>query len=191
VPDVLDSPNVQGAFTFAAAPARVWSDEQRAIFDYFGQGLPYNHAFIEAYAGTGKSTTVVEAVRHYLAAYPRARVLTCAFNVRARDDLAAKFAALGEMRPDVKTLHQVGMRMVSSRFRSTRVDSGKARRIAREVCGPDDKKRTKPKRKFGMPKPQTYAGMAARQLGEEYARRLTRGPRTLGIRARDHDRARL
>jgi DNA helicase-2/ATP-dependent DNA helicase PcrA len=68
--------------------SRVWSVQQSAIFDFATSGT--GNAVIEAVAGAGKSTTVVEAIRQVIAKFPGMSTLFLAFGKRNADDLKAK-----------------------------------------------------------------------------------------------------
>lgn len=101
------------------------SPQQRAIFDFVATGS--GHGLVVARAGTGKTTTILEAL-NYLP--PHASVLCCAFNVRIRDKLR-------DSAPEgvtVRTLHQLGRDTLRSfgDFRKFRHDEDdkKAQRMA-------------------------------------------------------------
>lgn len=88
---------------------------------------------IEARAGTGKTTTIVDAVEH---ARPFSKILCCAFNRRIRDKLEREIRALNpsDQGKDVAvmTLHQLGRRTLSAfrNFRAWQHDDQKDRRAA-------------------------------------------------------------
>ena len=88
----------------AVASTRTWSLQQEAIFDHFinGQG----HLVVRARAGTGKTTTIVEAVKRWMRANPGKTVIVCAFNTRIKDELVERFR--GTLGVEVKTLHAIG-----------------------------------------------------------------------------------
>src|SRR6202795_214813 len=67
---------------------RIWSDKQVVIFDFATSGT--GNAVIEAVAGSGKSTTVVEAIRRVIAKFPGMSTLFLAFGKRNADDLKAR-----------------------------------------------------------------------------------------------------
>jgi DNA helicase-2/ATP-dependent DNA helicase PcrA len=68
--------------------SRVWSDKQDVIFDFATSGT--GNAVIEAVAGSGKSTTVVEAIRRVIEKFPGLSTLFLAFGKRNADDLKAR-----------------------------------------------------------------------------------------------------
>lgn len=100
-----------------------WSIFQRAIFADVAEGE--GHVLVRARAGTGKTTTIVEALRHI----PAGRsALLVAFNKSIAQELERK-APLGVQ---VRTLHSFGFSALRSAFR-TRLDDGKVDRIARSL----------------------------------------------------------
>lgn len=98
-----------------------WSDYQRAIFDAVEDPDGGNVA-VRARAGTGKTTTICEAVRHMPR---RARVLVCAFNKDIRDTLAHKLP----IGVDVLTTHGLGLRALKAGTAHTRLDKDKLKRL--------------------------------------------------------------
>lgn len=86
---------------------RKWSPMQQAIFAAVADLPAGKHLVVEALAGTGKSTTIREAVERVPARYS---VLVCAFNKAIAEELR------GKLPDDVEclTLHALGMRICSS-----------------------------------------------------------------------------
>lgn len=83
--------------------ARVWSPQQEAIFKACHD--THDNLVVEALAGTGKTTTMIEATN-----YLSGTTLLCAFNKRVADELKAK---IGEnQHKHVSTLHALGLRLV-------------------------------------------------------------------------------
>lgn len=79
---------------------RDWSVQQQAIFGWFAQAI--GNLVVRARAGTGKTTTILEAIRHITG---DAKILLCAFNKRIQTELAQK---LNDVRAEAKTLHALG-----------------------------------------------------------------------------------
>lgn len=104
---------------------RNWSIYQRAIFTDVAEGT--GHVLVRARAGTGKTTTIVEALRHLPAGKT---ALLVAFNKRIAQELEGR-APKGVQ---VRTLHSFGFAALRSAFR-TRLDEGKVDRIARDLFG--------------------------------------------------------
>lgn len=67
----------------ALTPARVWSQYQQAIFDFVANGS--GNALVIAVAGSGKSTTIVEAMK-----LARGETIFLAFNKAIADELKRK-----------------------------------------------------------------------------------------------------
>ena len=94
----------------------VWSQSQLDIFDFVRNGN--GNAVVEATAGSGKTTTLVEALRY---TDPGIRVGFVAFNKRIADELR-------ERSPDhvhVSTLHSLGLRNIKRTFPKTKVVKNK------------------------------------------------------------------
>jgi DNA helicase-2/ATP-dependent DNA helicase PcrA len=78
---------------------RIWSDEQNAIFSWFRSGT--GHLVVQARAGTGKTTTIVEAFKHA----PEAKICYAVFNKKNQVEAQGKIT---DPRVEVKTLHALG-----------------------------------------------------------------------------------
>jgi superfamily I DNA/RNA helicase len=132
-----------------------WSTQQESIFTFFTDSA--DHLVVRARAGTGKTTTIVEAVIRWLAANPGKTAVVCAFNVRIAEELRRKFApvfgipltlpakdlerALAAKNVEVKTLHAVGF-SCCRRFRDRliiedikKVAMSRRDSLAQRVCG--------------------------------------------------------
>jgi DNA helicase-2/ATP-dependent DNA helicase PcrA len=85
---------------------------------------------VEALAGTGKTTTIVRALK-----YTRGKVLFCAFNKRIADELRKR----APRHVNCATLHSVGFQTLNKAL-PTRpvVDNNKKRNIAKELLPEDD-----------------------------------------------------
>jgi superfamily I DNA/RNA helicase len=113
-----------------------WSVQQESVFSFFVDSP--DHLVVRARAGTGKTTTIVEAVKRWLAANPNKTSVVCAFNVRIAEELKRRFVGYPV---EVKTLHAIGF-ACCRRYRDrlviedpkkvavTRKDS-----LAQKVCG--------------------------------------------------------
>jgi len=102
---------------------RPWSIFQRAIFADVAEGE--GHVLVRARAGTGKTTTIVEALRHLPAGKS---ALLVAFNKSIARELEARAPATVQ----VRTLHSFGFSALRSAFR-TRIEEGKVDRHARAL----------------------------------------------------------
>jgi len=103
-----------------------WSAQQESIFRWFA-GSPGN-LIVRARAGTGKTTTIIEAVERA----PERDILLCAFNKRIADELRGK---LRSPRATAKTLHAVGFGAIARQWAGVQVDPDRGARLALEACG--------------------------------------------------------
>lgn len=112
-----------------AAPARVYSPYQEAVFRAFtaGQG----NVVVEAVAGSGKTTTLVEALRRWqqVPANRGKRALFCAFNKSIAEELSRRVPA----GVDAKTLHSLCMSAIGRRFKNSTIDGRKLHVVAELV----------------------------------------------------------
>jgi superfamily I DNA/RNA helicase len=102
---------------------RTWSEQQKAIFDWFQNGQ--GNLVVRARAGTGKTTTIIEALGHA----PERKPLLCAFNKRIADELVSKLP-----RGEAKTLHSIGFSFIRRQWQ-VRVDNDRGWNIAKKVMG--------------------------------------------------------
>lgn len=114
---------------------RTWSSQQHAIFTFFVEAL--GHLIVRARAGCGKTTTIVEAVKRYLAAHPGRRVVVCAFNKKIEQELTKRFVGFPVT---VKTLHAIGSSIVRKYWSGIAVESKeqrgeRAKGLTERVCG--------------------------------------------------------
>jgi DNA helicase II / ATP-dependent DNA helicase PcrA len=103
-----------------------WSDRQQAVFEEVAAGD--GHAMINAVAGSGKTTTILEAMRYVPTGL---KVLFVAFNKPIAMELE-KRAPEGVA---VSTLHSLGLKACTRSLDRPRVDASKAKDIARAVTG--------------------------------------------------------
>lgn len=110
-----------------------WSAQQQAIFEEFRTGT--RHVVVIARAGTGKTTSIIEAVRYA----PEAKILCCAFNKSIATELQNRLASTNP-RAQAKTLHGIGFGVVCKFWKGLQVDFGskRANRLAAAVCKPTD-----------------------------------------------------
>lgn len=92
---------------------RIWSHEQKQFFTWFASGT--GNLIGEAYAGTGKTTTIKECFGHA----PEQRMLYAVFNKRAQKEAEEKIT---DSRVDVKTLHSLGFAFVKSVWSTAKPD---------------------------------------------------------------------
>ena len=104
---------------------RTWSIYQQAIFRDVAEGT--GNVLVLARAGTGKTTTIVEALRHIPAGKT---ALLVAFN----KSIATELEARAPQGVAVKTLHAFGFAALRNAFQ-TAMDTNKVERIARSLFG--------------------------------------------------------
>ncbi len=134
-----------------------WSSYQQAVFADFAEDE--GHTVVEAVAGSGKTTTVVEGMNHV----PRSkRVLFCAFNKAIQRELARRIHGT-----DVKTLHALGLLASRRAFGDITLDENKGKDLARQVCIDGDHffvNRKKEKVPLGWRKVAKLAGLIKNTL---------------------------
>jgi hypothetical protein len=92
-----------------------YTAEQEEIFDIFLNST--DNLAVIAYAGAGKTTTVLEAVRLYLKKFPKARIALIYFNKAARQDAEARINAMGlEKNVSVWTNHTIPFVTIGQRY---------------------------------------------------------------------------
>jgi DNA helicase-2/ATP-dependent DNA helicase PcrA len=107
---------------------RTWSPYQQAIFDCVAKGE--QNLVVIARAGSGKTSTIVEAVNRIPA---DKTVLVCAFNKSIAEEVG------GRLRPgaDCMTLHSLGFRALKKVWGNVRPDDHYALNVVRSVV-PED-----------------------------------------------------
>lgn len=115
-----------------------WSEFQNAIFTAVLAILKTGRDLVVlARAGTGKTTTMVEAVIRFCRANPHAKVLTCAFNKKNAVELDGRLkdAGLDWKQAAAKTLNSVGLATVKKAWgKGVRVEPKKGRKISKDVA---------------------------------------------------------
>ena len=105
---------------------RKWSSYQEAIFEDVRAGA--GHLAVNARAGSGKTTTVLEALRFVP---PGLSTLFCAFNKAIAEELAQR-APRGV---EVSTLHSYGLKAVTRALGRLKIESRLADDLARGLVG--------------------------------------------------------
>jgi superfamily I DNA/RNA helicase len=105
---------------------RSWSKQQEAIFRWFAGGS--GNLVVRARAGTGKTTTILEATGHA----PEEDIVLCAFNKRIADELKTKLA---NPRASARTLHSIGNGIVMRYWGHVRIDADRGIRLALKAAG--------------------------------------------------------
>lgn len=107
-----------------------WSNYQQAIFKDTEVGK--GHTFVEACAGSGKTTSLVESINYIPDNTPW---LLVAFNKKIASEL--KLRAPESFDGDIRTLHSLGLKAVRRRFPNADVASDKMWKILNRVVGAD------------------------------------------------------
>lgn len=102
-----------------------WSEQQKAIFEAFKSGK--NNIVVRARAGTGKTTTILEAISYA----PEASILLAAFNKKIAEELKTK---LTNSKAEAKTLHSVGFSLVTKNWRGVKLDTKRGAKLAQHAA---------------------------------------------------------
>ena len=86
------------------------SVNQQRIFDFLEH--EQGHGLVVAVAGSGKSTTLLEAVKVIKGFHPNARMVMLAFNRSIRDELESKLNEAGIYNVETATLNGFGLRVI-------------------------------------------------------------------------------
>lgn len=111
---------------------RTWSKYQLAVFENVANGT--GHTVVDAVAGSGKTTTIEEAVKHVPAGK---RTLFVAFNKPIATELAKRLG--GAPGVEVSTLHSYGLRCVSAALGRLRIDQYRVPNFIEAMHGSDSK----------------------------------------------------
>lgn len=95
-----------------------WTSEQQAIFAHFAAGPSAGHAIVKARAGSGKTTTVKEAITNH-AKWAR-RIIYLVFNKRNQLEAEAK---IKDHRCEVRTFHSIGFQFVKKVWPAAKPDN--------------------------------------------------------------------
>jgi superfamily I DNA/RNA helicase len=107
-----------------------WSKQQKTVFEHFASGK--GNLVVRARAGTGKTTTILEACNHA----PKAdKILLAAFNKRIATELTNRVSA-----PNVeaKTLHSLGFAYIRRQWNNLKIDGDVEFSRANEAFGGAD-----------------------------------------------------
>ena len=111
-------------------PQRVWSKQSKAVFKE-AKDPNSGHISVTARAGTGKTTTILEAAEYM----PEASIGFAAFNKRIADEIKTKNK---NPRCRVSTLHGLGMRLVLSQWPDVTIPDPVRKRadwLTMQACG--------------------------------------------------------
>jgi DNA helicase-2/ATP-dependent DNA helicase PcrA len=107
-----------------------WSEQQKSIFEWFKSGQ--GNLIVRARAGTGKTTTILEAINHA----PEAKILLAAFNKRIARELQERLGGWGG-RAEAKTLHGLGFSFIKYAWgKDIQPDDDVEMLRVQDACGP-------------------------------------------------------
>ena len=86
-----------------------YTQEQQAIFEFVKSGI--GHGIIDAVAGAGKTTTIMEAARYV---ENKSGVLFCAFNKSIATEISERFIEKRMSSVTTKTMHALGLQILNS-----------------------------------------------------------------------------
>jgi DNA helicase-2/ATP-dependent DNA helicase PcrA len=105
-----------------------WSKYQEAVFADAATGS--GHTVVEAFAGSGKTTTLMESLRHIPGALT---ALMVAFNKSIAVELEKRIREMRGLKAAVeaKTLHAFGLRTCSRKYGQVRIDDARGHALVR------------------------------------------------------------
>lgn len=107
-----------------------WSPYQQNVFNWLEHGE--GHGIIEAVAGSGKTTTIVEGLK-----YARGESLLLAFNKTIAEELKARIPWSAE----AGTFHSAGFRIIRQHAGRVKVENNKLKWLAKDHFTDDEDKR--------------------------------------------------
>lgn len=105
-----------------------WTKQQEAVFRWFAGGQ--GHLAIEALAGSGKTSTLLEGVGRA----PDASVLVCAYNKRIQLELEERISQLPRKNVAAMTLHALGLKVVKRHWPAAQIDDRRTEKIVKMVA---------------------------------------------------------
>lgn len=108
-----------------------WSKYQLDIFQDVAKGT--GHTVVEALAGSGKTTTIVEALKHIPS---NLKWLLVAFNKKIAEELKERAPSGGE----ISTLHSLGLKSIGATLKGISVDNDKLPNIIAKVIKDKERK---------------------------------------------------
>ncbi len=103
----------------------IWTIQQVAIFTWFAAVDAVTSLVVRARAGCGKTTTIVEGIKRYVAACVATgrpvRVLATSFGKKITSELETRLAGIAGV--EVKSLNSLGFRFVREAVRGVKLDA--------------------------------------------------------------------
>lgn len=106
---------------------KAYSGYQEGIFSFGEHGT--GHAVVEAKAGSGKTSTLVELARRLTKAFPGANIIFLAFNKHIAEELGTR---LDGTNASARTIHSVGNQAVSQIAKGCKIETRKYNKIAEQ-----------------------------------------------------------
>lgn len=103
-----------------------WSEYQKTIFNAVGDTK--DNLIIEALAGSGKTSTILEALNYI---DPRETTILLAFNKKIADEMTYK----APHHVKVNTMHALGFRILGKKFKGIQVNQDKMEAIYKKAIG--------------------------------------------------------
>lgn len=128
---MIPGPNERSKMTETNAAKIIPTAEQHLIYEEFRTGT--ENVIVEAYAGVGKTTTMVTGVRYA----PEKNILFTCFNVKIREAGNRKLKELGITNAKFQNLHSIGMQTVGRFWEGVKVGENFERQnnLTNAVCG--------------------------------------------------------
>lgn len=109
-----------------------WTSQQEAVFEWLATPGHNRSLLVRARAGTGKTTTIIEGLRHAPEVKEGGRTLLAAFNKRIATELQSRAPA----GVSVKTLHSVGLAAITAAWGRCTIDDGRGKMLAGALIQP-------------------------------------------------------
>jgi superfamily I DNA/RNA helicase len=113
-----------------------WSQYQETIFDNTAHGK--GHTVVIARAGTGKTTTILEALKHVPA---KCKSLLVAFNKAIATEMKERLTEQGTTNAEARTLHSYGFSACRWAFGQVAIDNDKCWKLLNQRLGTNSKER--------------------------------------------------
>ncbi|MBW6479192.1 MAG: AAA family ATPase [Bacteroidales bacterium] len=109
------------------------TNEQKAIFEFVRSSN--HHGIIDAVAGSGKTTTIMESTKHVPNGLD---LMFCAFNKSISKEIKRKFKQINQGNIKVKTIHALGFDILKSNSeRDYQFDDNKYLKLLKEMLDQD------------------------------------------------------
>ena len=107
-----------------------WTDHQKAVFNWALNDT--GNAIVEAVAGSGKTTTLIEMVRQYSTNNPNKKLALLAYNKKIAEELKSRIVDLGN-NVIAGTVHSFGFSAIRKTRKYVKVDGYKLSNIFNDI----------------------------------------------------------